>query len=109
MNILHAPLKELAWFDGAREELKRKGKLLAGGCADAAKPHLVSALCEGIASPLILTWSDRRARELAEEYRIYDREVLVYPAKDLIFYEADINSRETALFKNEFFINTSLK
>ena len=69
MNILHAPLKELAWFDGAREELKRKGRVLAGGCADAAKPHLVSALCEEIASPLILTWSDRRARELAEEYR----------------------------------------
>ncbi len=96
MNILHAPLEELAWFGGAREELKRKGRILAGGCADAAKPHMVSALCEGIACPLILTWSERRARELAEEYRIYDRDVLVYPAKDLIFYEADINGRESS-------------
>ncbi len=40
-----------------------------------------------------------RPRELYEDFRLYDPEVLYYPAKDLIFYQADISgnllTRET--------------
>ena len=41
---------------------------------------------------LIITHSDQRARELYENYRFFDREVLYFPAKDLIFFQADIHS-----------------
>ncbi|MCR5249835.1 MAG: transcription-repair coupling factor [Lachnospiraceae bacterium] len=96
MKLLNAPLRELGWFDEAGEQLKNNGRIMIGGCADSAKLHLINALSEGKRTPLILTYSDRRAREIAEEYRFYDRDTLVYPAKDLIFYQADINGRETA-------------
>ena len=32
-----------------------------------------------------------KAKELYEDYRLYDAETLYYPAKDLIFYQADIH------------------
>ena len=41
---------------------------------------------------LIITYSDLRAKELYENYRFFDREVLYFPAKDLIFFQADIHS-----------------
>ena len=43
---------------------------------------------------LILTYSDLRAREIAEEYALYDKNAVLFPAKDLIFYQADVRGRE---------------
>ncbi|MBP3279680.1 MAG: transcription-repair coupling factor, partial [Butyrivibrio sp.] len=37
-----------------------------------------------------------RAKEIYEDYKFYDRNVTVYPAKDLIFYQADVHSNEIA-------------
>lgn len=96
MIMLNSPLKELDFFPKLKEDLLNKRHGVLCGCADPAKLHLISALSEGEPNSLILTYSERRAREIAEEYRFYDRDCLVYPAKDLIFYQADINGRETA-------------
>ena len=40
---------------------------------------------------LILAEDERRAREIYEDYRFYDRKVYSYPAKDLLFFQADIH------------------
>ncbi len=96
MRLINGPLNELPFFSGLRRDLSNDKHGLICGCADPAKLHLISALSEGVGDPLILTYSERRAREIAEEYRFYDRDALVYPAKDLIFYQADINGKETA-------------
>ena len=89
-------MRTLPAFYEAALALKKKEAALVCACGDSAKPHLIRALSEGVGNPLILTYSERRARQLAEEYLFYDRDCLVYPAKDLIFYQADINGRETA-------------
>ncbi len=96
MKLLNGPLSELPFYAQLRRDIQNRKHGILCGCADSAKLHLISALCEGIGTPLILTYSERRAREIAEEYRFYDRDTLVYPAKDLIFYQADINGKETA-------------
>ena len=96
MRLLNEPLKELPFFSRLKNNLGDHKHSLLCGCADPAKLHIISALSEGVGNPLILTYSERRAREIAEEYRFYDKQTLVYPAKDLIFYQADINGRETA-------------
>ena len=44
------------------------------------------------AATLIITYSDLRAKEIYENYRFFDRDVLYFPAKDLIFFQADIHS-----------------
>ena len=40
---------------------------------------------------LIVTYNEIRASELLEVYRLYDKNVMYYPAKDLIFYSADVH------------------
>ena len=82
---------------GEFEEILRKirtnrGVLQVSGCIDPQKPHFISCASEGYDCRLIITYSDLRARELYENYRFFDREILYFPAKDLIFFQADIHS-----------------
>jgi len=100
-TTLTAPLTEMPAYRKLIETLAPAGACaLAEGCVDSQKQHLIHALSreEALASHarfrLILTYSDRRAREIQQEYSFYDRNVTMYPAKDLIFYQADLRSRE---------------
>ncbi len=95
MRALLAPLEELGEF----EEIK---KLLAGkrasvsisGCADSEKLHMIYGLSDGFRNKIIVTFSDLKAKELYEDYKFYDRNVMLYPAKDLIFFQADIHGNQ---------------
>jgi len=40
---------------------------------------------------LIVTYSEDRAKEILDAYSFFDRNVLYYPAKDVLFYSADIH------------------
>lgn len=55
------------------------------GCVDSQKLHMIYGLSDGLRCKVIVT-GDLKARELYEEYRFYDRNTLLYPAKDLIFF-----------------------
>lgn len=52
---------------------------------------------------LIVTYDEKRARELVEDYRFFDREVYYYPAKDVLFYYADVHNNVTAQNRLEIF------
>ena len=52
---------------------------------------------------LIVTYDEKRAREIVEDYRFYDREVSYYPAKDALFYYADVHSNATVKSRLEIF------
>ena len=45
---------------------------------------------------LIVTYSDIKARELLEDCHLYCRDSYFYPAKDLIFYQADVHGNQLA-------------
>ena len=90
MQALLAPLKELAEFSQIKENLK-KGTVSLTGCVDSQKLHIIYGLSDGFRYKVIVTYSDLRAREIFEEYQFYDRNVMLYPAKDLIFFQADIH------------------
>ena len=51
----------------------------------------VYGLSDGFTQKIIVTFSDKRAREIGAEYGFYDRRTMVYPGKDLIFYQADVS------------------
>lgn len=55
------------------------------GCVDSEKLHMVYGLGDGFRYKIIVTFSDLKAKELYEDYQFYDRNVAIYPAKDLIF------------------------
>ena len=86
------PLQGLAEFEQIKEKSKtNKGILQVSGCMESQKSHLMYGL-SGIAPyRLILAEDERRAREIYEDYRFYDRKVYSYPAKDLLFFQADIH------------------
>ncbi len=95
MKALTAPLHELGEFEEIKNLIRKPGKTAAfTGCLESQKLHMVYGLSEGEKNRLIVTFSDLRVKEIQEDYRFYDRNVTSYPAKDLIFYQADIHSNQ---------------
>ena len=101
MLTLTAPLKEYENYNKIVDAMQGDAaRVLAEGCAEAQKLHLIYALSRetSLAAQarfrLIVTYSDRRAKEIQEAYRFYDRNTVMFPAKDLIFYQADLRGRE---------------
>lgn len=92
MKAFLTPLQGLAEFEQIKEKSKtNKGILQVSGCMESQKSHLMYGL-SGIAPyRLILAEDERRAREIYEDYRFFDRKVYSYPAKDLLFFQADIH------------------
>ena len=95
MRALLAPLSELGEYEEIRETLAGKTASVAlSGCVDSQKLHMIYGLSENFRRKLIVTYSDLRAKELYEDYQFYDRNVMLYPAKDLIFFQADIHGNQ---------------
>lgn len=98
MRALLAPLGELGGYDEIVKTLQRdKAALAISGCVDSEKLHMIYGLSDGFRSKIIVTFSDLRAKELYEDYQFYDRNVMVYPAKDLIFFQADIHGNQLSM------------
>ncbi len=95
MQALLTPLRELAEYDDLRQLLRKgRGSVALTGCVDSQKLHMIYGLSDGIKIKVIVTYSDIKAREIFEEYKFYDRNVMLYPAKDLIFFQADIHGNQ---------------
>lgn len=94
-NALTAPLTELGEFEEIKKRLKKEQTCVAlTGCLESQKLHMVYGIGNEFQNRLIVTFSELRVKELMEDYRFYDRKVTAYPAKDLIFYQADIHSNQ---------------
>ncbi|MDE7479205.1 MAG: transcription-repair coupling factor, partial [Lachnospiraceae bacterium] len=97
MNTLLAPLKELGEYEEITKALDKKGgKASISGCVDSQKLHMIFGTDKDYEVKLIVTYSDIKARELLEDCRLYCRESYFYPAKDLIFYQADVHGNQLA-------------
>ncbi len=87
-----APLQEINAYRSARECIKRgRMPVHISGCMTSQKVHFIYGLAQGNPWNVIITQNEIKAREVAEDYRMFDREVLYFPAKDVIFYSADIH------------------
>lgn len=95
MRTFTAPLHELGEFEEITGLLQEPRAAVAlTGCVDSQKLHMIYGLSDGFKYKIIVTFSDLRAKEIYEDYKLYDRNVTIYPAKDLIFYQADIHGNE---------------
>ena len=95
MNTLLAPLTELGEYGEITRALDKKGgKASVSGCVDSQKLHMIFGTDKDYEVKLIVTYSDIKARELLEDCRLYCRESYFYPAKDLIFYQADVHGNQ---------------
>lgn len=95
MRAFTAPLSGLEEFEQICAGLKKnQGVLQVSGCIEAQKSHFMFCAGERFSKRLIITYSELRAKEIYENYRFFDRRVLLYPARDLMFYSADIHSHQ---------------
>ena len=93
-NSLTAPVKELGELNELLDEIKRRKKpVLATGCVDAEKANFMEAVAEGLnkKNKVIITYDEIRAREIAADMKLYDKSALLYPAKDIMFFSADVH------------------
>ena len=95
MRTFTAPLYELGEFEEITKLLKSHTAAVSlTGCVDSQKLHMIYGLSDGFKNKIIVTFSDLRAKEICEDYQLYDKNVTMYPAKDLIFYQADIHGNQ---------------
>ncbi len=100
MNTLFAPLRELEEFDQLNISMK-KGEfpIQVIGCRDTQQSHMIAGIGQNHRFRLVITHNEVRAKELVEDLKLYDgraesdRETLYYPAKDFIFYSADVHGQ----------------
>lgn len=91
MKTFLEPLENLSGFsDMIKSARKEKGLYSITGCIDAQKPHMMYACNGGMKNHIIVTFHEQKAKELYEDYRFFDKDVVYYPAKDVLFYQSDI-------------------
>lgn len=94
MNTLTEVVRELSDHEGIIKTLSKKKAVSLSGCSDSQKIHIAQGLSDGFKYKIIATYSDLRVKEIAEDLKLYGDNVLFYPAKDLIFYQADIHGNK---------------
>ena len=99
MKALTAPLEQYGQYRESLHDLFREhGYVLYDRCAEPSKQQLIYTLSREESSDadrvLIVTYSDLKARRIRDEYAFYDRNTVLFPAKDLIFYQADLRGRQ---------------
>ncbi len=93
MSTLFAnPLEELIEYEQLNQALQRRdGPVRVSGCLDSQKVHLVQEAAADIPWKLVVTYDESRAREIYDDFRCFRQNVWLYPARDLLFYSADIH------------------
>lgn len=91
MNNIKALLYKSSEYAQIKEALLgRHAPVSLTGVVDSEKCHFVASLGDEFKNTVIITYNDLRAKEVYEDMRFFTEDVYLYPAKDLIFYNADI-------------------
>ena len=92
MKTFLQPLQGLAEIEEIEKQAKKNhGILEVSGCIESQKAHLMYGLSGLFPSHLVIAADEKTAKDLYEDYRFYDKRVYYYPAKDLLFFQADIH------------------
>ena len=90
-----APLTEYREYNQIREQLKNGiTPIQVTGCIDVQKCHFMQAVADDFKYRVIVTYNDLHGRQLYEQYKLFDSNVCFYPAKDFIFFQADIQGKQ---------------
>ena len=104
MKAFTEPLLELAEFETIQKTKYRgKGMIQIAGSTGSQKIHLAYALSGDSRRVLYILADEEKAKEVLEEYQFLDGEVLFYPAKDFLFYRADIRGKYLVKQRMEVF------
>ena len=89
--INYDPLKQYAEYEEIETDLIRgRGPVQVGGLTDGAKAYVAAVTAAVKPWHLLVTYDEVRARELLDDISCFTDNTFYYPAKDLLFYAADI-------------------
>ena len=92
MNALRTPITEI---NGIEETIKSimsgKASVNISGCLESQKVNAAAALIPEDFKTLVIAENDLKARQLYEDWQLYDKDVILYPARDMIFYQAAVS------------------
>lgn len=92
MKTFLYPLQKLSGFEDAKFNMDN-GRLpiQLTGCVDSQKVHFMTGLGADVKQKLIITSDEQSAREIYDDCRFFDKNAVIYPAKDFIFFSADVH------------------
>lgn len=94
MKVLQEPFEQLNICGEIRKSLSDgTGSVDIIGTSGSGTDRVFVMNAVSVDSPvkLVLTYSDKRAEELYSDLRFYSRDVYMYPAKDILFFSADVH------------------
>ena len=92
MKAFLQPLQNLAEMEAIQKQAKKnRGILQISGCMESQKAHMMYGLSGLFPYHLIIGADEKETKDLFEDYRFYDKSVCYYPARDLLFFQADIH------------------
>ena len=97
MNSILKPLNDLKSFNNIKNSINDKiSPILVKGVLDSQKAHLIAGMALEVKKPIcIITYSELKAKEILDDIKFFfknDYNILFYPSKDIIFYNADVKS-----------------
>jgi len=96
MKVFEEPYNSLVELIELRNELSEgKASYELSGCIESIKPSVINGMAHK--KTLVIARDEVRARELSNKYNAYSDDGVMFPAKDVMFYQADI--RGNALTK----------
>lgn len=91
MKCFDYPLFELNEFEQVRDCLSHNKSCQVTGCGDSQLAHFINGLGNGYKQKVIVTFSAVKAREIYEDLKGFTDDAVIYPAKDFIFFSADVH------------------
>lgn len=101
MNSLVAPFRDSEIGDIYTKAKKNKKLPLEISGTDGYGRYYAMDCLTGNQLKLIVTYSEDKAKEISEAYRFFDRNILYYPSKDVLFYSADIHGHTILMQRME--------
>lgn len=88
---MYSPLYGIKEYRELSDSLRESEGLLAlSGCTESEDAMVISGLCAGYKKTLVICSDEKKVYRLWRDLKNFSRFVYLYPAKDLLFYDADI-------------------
>ncbi len=95
-KVLKEPLQELEAFLHVNKKIEKKqSKILISGMVDSLKASFISAIAES-KNKIVITHNESSAKRMVSDLNFNGEDAVYYPAKDVIFYFADVHSNDIA-------------
>ncbi len=87
------PLRNLVEYRDLEDAIRNKrGPVMVTDLSDVSKAHFISSLLHSEKNwKLVLTYEENKAKQIYEDIQTFEENVLLYPAKDFLFFYADIH------------------